>query len=275
MKKLLYLFFALSFFVSCEEIPPEIPEVDLSGDRVVLIEEFSGGKCVPCSAAAVILEEQAGIYGDKLVVVTIHSDFGGQYAPHPNAAHNFQTEDGKSVLQSIGLPLGIPSASVNRKMFPGDDDLHLGRDEWPNAIASEVSQAPKANVNLAADFDSNSRELSIVITVIPTENLEGEVRVNALISENNIIDWQASSPDDIEEWEHNHILRSYISPNNGESIGADLALGVPVEKTYTFQVPAEENGLWVAENLELVAFVTLEDSESKQVLQAAKEKLIK
>jgi hypothetical protein len=78
------LFVIAAFFnTGCEEIPPtvtpfmgETPDtvVDVtSQQRQVLIEEFTGVRCVQCPAGAAEIETLLALHGDQLVAVAIHA----------------------------------------------------------------------------------------------------------------------------------------------------------------------------------------------------------
>ena len=269
MKKIALFLSLIVLFSSCEEIPPEIPDLRIEGDRVVLMEEFSGGKCTPCADAAIILEEQLAIHGHRLVVVTVHTYTPANSAPYPGAKHDFRTEKGQELLNSFGVPLGIPTGVINRKQLDSDEDLFLGKNNWAGFIGSELAIAPKANLNISLELDADSRTIELEATVVPAENIPGEVKLTALITESHIIDKQASPGGVTDDWEHGHILRDFITSIGGESLGADLAAGVPITKSYSYTIPPEENDLWRMENLEIVAHISEITSDTKEVLQAA------
>ncbi len=273
MKNIFFLLALLSFFYGCNEIPPDIPEPPTGGDRFVLVEEFSGGSCVPCADAAIILEEQLAIHGEKLVVVTAHTLSLGQTAPYFGAKYDFRTEKGQALIEDIGLPLGLPSASIDRKLYEGEDDLQMRRDKWASTISSQLSDPAKANLNLELDFNQDNREISLDITIIPTDDIAGDVRLKALITESHIIDFQITPNGLVEDWEHNHILRDIITDVKGTIIGTDLSKGIPITQSFSYTVPAEDDGLWVADNLEVVVYLTENHADSREVIQAAHVKL--
>jgi len=271
-----YISFLVGFvflFISCDEIPPEIPQVVVAGEKVTLIEEFSGGSCVPCADAAVLLKEQLAIYGKNLAVVTYHTLTLGQTFPAPGAEYDFRTEDGQSVLEKLGLPIGIPSAAINRKKFEGEDGLVFGKSKWASRIADIQSEPLKTNMAMTVEYNTDSRDLKVDFTIIPTQPLAGDVSLVAVITESEIIDHQSTSAGLVEDFDHSHIFRALLSNINGESLGSNLAQGEVIEKTLTFTVPPED-GLWVAEHLEVVGYITQELGDSREILQAAKAYLI-
>ncbi len=74
MQKIKILFLILPLFLfSCQEkiVPVELITPD--GDRVVVMEEYSGGSCVPCANAHSEIENLLGVYGENLIVITKHT----------------------------------------------------------------------------------------------------------------------------------------------------------------------------------------------------------
>ena len=140
MKKFLYLFFVLSLglFAGCEEISPEInPQMGPNTDpddpspvedqpRQVLIEEFTGVRCVNCPDGSEAIETLLNIHGEQLVAVSIHSS-GSFSVPNDENAYDFRTTEGDNILSFLGEPIGYPTAVVNRKKFPDEFDLQLGK----------------------------------------------------------------------------------------------------------------------------------------------------
>jgi len=273
MKNLIVIFISLLFLSACEEIPPTIGGGDIEGERVVLVEEFSGGSCVPCATAALVLEEQLVVNEGKLIVVSMHVNEGGQSDPYPGAKHDFRTEKGTMVKGEIstGAFSGIPAGSVNRVLFDGENDRLLRQDKWTGNIAAQRGDT-KMNVNIDYDYDTDSRALTLDVTMVPTQNISGEIKLKALITESHILDKQDTPNGLVEDWEHNHILRDYISSLDGRSLGNNLSQ--PLTETFTYSIPAEDNDLWVAENLEIVVFATEDTPEGQIVLQAATVKLM-
>ena len=110
-KILLFTFLTLSIS-ACTEIAPVVPAL---GDRKVLVEEFTGVRCVNCPAGASELDNLRGIYGDRLVVVSVHA---GEFSPpFSDSRFDFRTPEGEALEKRLGAPLGYPTAVINRKQF--------------------------------------------------------------------------------------------------------------------------------------------------------------
>ncbi len=268
MKSLTYLFALALFLSSCMEVAPTIPQPNLDSDRKVLVEEFSGAKCKPCAAAKADLDNLLETYGENLIVVTIHSkSFPGVGDPNPGARYDFRTDKGAQLLDLLGRPLGIPSAYVDRRIFEGEPDRPLGRTQWGGFIAQELDRSPSVGLNINTEFDDATRELTVGITMVPSEDIDGDIRLTVMITENELIDKQLTDNGLVEDFEHEHILREVLTAIDGDKITESFTRGSIIEKTLKFTMP-DEDGWWVANHCNVVAFLSLMDGDNTQVLQA-------
>ena len=278
MKRLniLLVFIALISFSCQEKMDPIIIVEPPTGDRVVLMEEFSGGSCVPCANAHSEIENLLAIYGHSLVVVTMHTFVGGQGNPVSGSTYDFRNQEGHDILDNLGWPEGIPSAVVNRKKYTDEVDLQLGLTSWAGYIASEVSQEPKLELDINTTFDASNRSLQIDVNILPRENISGDLRLTLMITENGIIDKQATPDGVVDDYVHNHILRDVISTTEGDVLGALNAFEAKVVN-YNYTIPAADgSGPWIPENCQVVAFVSYigQAGLAKDVLQAAEAKVV-
>lgn len=271
MKKIFFgLSLALIFFASCEETMILIPIVDPPTDRVVLMEEYSGGKCAPCAAAHAEVENLLGVYDGNLIVLTMHTFIGGQGNPVEGSKYDFRNEDAQTIMEFTDFPIGLPSAVVNRNHFDGEESLQVQRGSWAGHIAKEVTKAPGLGLNVSAEYDENTRGLSIDVSALPYENLNGDLRLTVVITESGIINPQYTENGTVDDYVHNHIFRDAISGAEGDAIG-NLTANETFVKKYQYTIPEEDgSGPWIADNCTVVAYISLNDSANgtKNILQA-------
>lgn len=284
MKKSGFIFIlaALSFLVSnCEEVPPLVNPVTGPGNnneptpveqqtRQVLIEEFTGVRCVNCPAGSQAIEDLLGIHGQRLVAISIHA--GSFSAPYPNSLYDFRTIAGSNLLSYLGEPLGYPTAVVNRKIFEGEPLLQLGRQKWAGVIATDLQAPPKVKLDIKRNYDPASRQLNVTVSIYPQENLTmPDVRLSTAITENNITDLQltpdSGTPDP--NYKHKHVLRTMLTSFDGNPINEALASGTVITRQYSTVLPAA----WRAEECAIVAFVNI-GGTVREVLQAHQVKLL-
>ncbi len=261
---------SLLWLSACSEIPPVIPEPsnpagpdDLDNQqRQVLIEEFTGVRCVNCPAGSAFIQDLLALHGNRLVAVSIHA---GEFSyPYNDSQYNFQTPEGDQILNYLGQPFGYPSAVIDRKLFEGEATLQVGKGSWAGYIEQEKAQPPKVKVGLETAWQAAGRKLEVDATVRAVENVSADdIRLTVLITEDGIVDVQETPQGKDPNYVHRHVFRTTLTPALGESLGPALTAGQTLNRSYSFAMP----DLWVAENCHVVAFVHL-DGASKEVLQA-------
>lgn len=276
MKKyILLLFTAILFFSACEEIPPKVTGSMGGGTggggsnvedqlRNVIVEEFTGVRCVNCPAGSALIADLLASHGERLIAVSIHA---GEFSnPYSASLYDFRTPDGNQLLSYLGEPFGYPTAVVNRKLFSGQFDLQLGSGDWAGYVVSEKEIAPKVRIDIEPTFNPTSRSLSVKVSLYVDEAItEPNVRLSLLLTENGIKDLQLtpSSSTPQADYSHKHVLRDFISNYDGDPIGEPLYVGAVVVKNFNYTLPAD----WKEDNCRLIAMVGLSGA-SKDVLQA-------
>lgn len=277
MKKIT-LFFALvvSLTMGCEEIPPVInpsmggnnpddpPTSVEEQKKQVLIEEFTGVRCVNCPAGSEAIEALLSTHGEQLVAISIHA--GSFSAPYQESAEVFRIDDGINILNYVGEPLGYPTAVIDRKLFDGEFDLQLGRNQWAGFVALQLIEAPKVKLEIQKSFDALTRNVAVVVKAYVEETITGQdIRLSLALTESNIVDLQltpaSSTPD--ANYKHKHVLRDMISNYDGDPITDPFTEGAVITRNYNFTLSED----FVESNCKLIAYVHL-NGENKEVLQA-------
>ncbi|MFA5783227.1 MAG: hypothetical protein WC868_13255, partial [Bacteroidales bacterium] len=104
MKKIIYFLCVVLnsiFLFSCDKInPPYIENTtnNNTGDTVkkVLLEEFTGHQCPNCPQGAIIAQQLKAIYGEKLILISIHA---GDFAEPGTGefAYDFRSSTGNDI----------------------------------------------------------------------------------------------------------------------------------------------------------------------------------
>jgi thiol-disulfide isomerase/thioredoxin len=254
MNKLSLLFGFVSCLlltIGCEEIPPEITPCQTN--RVVLVEEFTGIDCVNCPTGSEKLELISAQNPGKVLVVGIHAGF---FATDHNG-FDLRCPDGLALEQYLGPVQGYPAATINRKIFVGENQLPLGAGQWAGLINNEICQPPIAELAITTTYNETDSMASVVVDISKglffNENLTHDLALTILITESNIIGYQ-KTPDGTElSYVHKHVLRDVVSSDaKGDVI---ISKGNPITTQQTvinnYKIPAE----WNPENCHVVAFV--------------------
>ena len=217
--------------------------------RVVLLEDFTGQRCVNCPKGTEVIEQLLQTYGDKsLVVVGIH---GGPLGFAGNAKYQgLATDAGNEYFTHWGLeyqPVGL----VNRH---GE----VKYTDWAAAVRDEL--AKPAPLELRVDAKLDNGQINIKVNAYGTDGqVTGKLQVWLL--EDSITAMQMMPDGKINtEYVHNHVLRAPVNGLWGEDFA--VGEGEHKERVLTFQPDAA----WNPAHLSIVAFVY----NNGGVLQATK-----
>ena len=117
----IFFFVVLLAVSSCcfNETSPVIPclSCDDGGDgpdttevvKKVLIEEFTGVRCVNCPQGSAEIENLLSIHGDKLVAISIHAGFFAP--PYPESLYDLRTPDGDKKIGEFFEPITLRAIS--------------------------------------------------------------------------------------------------------------------------------------------------------------------
>jgi hypothetical protein len=265
MKGFIYILF-LTILFSCESRLVTVPEFEpIESERKVLLEEMTGVSCPNCPKATTEIEALKALYGKKVIPVAIHGIFLSW--PTDESKYDFRNEFSQLLETTYAPGTSKPAALINRAIPGGASSAVLqSPDLWGNYIEEQLNIAPKVNIELEVEYDNSSRVLNLDIGITANENINEETKLSVMILENKIIDAQEDLNEIIEDFEHNHVLRTMLTPFDGEVIFNGLDKGAIFNKDYRFLVP-EDDSLWKAENIEIVVFVH-ESPNDGIVLQA-------
>lgn len=270
--RLTSLILAIFLLLACDEVPPVVTGAQPGSgpgstsvddqQRQVLIEEFTGIRCVNCPAGAAAIEDLLAIHGERLVAVSIHAGFFAK-PPHNGSTEDFITPEGDQLLSFLEEPLGYPTAVINREELNGS--LQQGSGDWAGSIAEQLQQEPQVKIALTTDYNETSGQLKIVSTLFGQDNLTGgdNLALSVLLIENGVVDPQTTPQGIQDDYVHKHVLREAVTGALGDPLTETLAPGTQIEVEHELILDAA----YKADQTHVVAFVH-RASGSKEVLQA-------
>ena len=281
MKKYLAILSSILIITSCDvEDGPFITDYDsyVNPEKKVLIEDFTGHLCPNCPDAARELDAIHDIYGDQIIGMAIHvsKSFARPYpaSQAPSFQYDFRTNWGDELDGYYGISaMGLPRGMVNRIGYP--DNHKLSKDEW----ATEVSNELNKEVDFGIDINTTINAITISSKVL--NNINGDYNLVVCLTESNIINWQKDGQDNIEDYQHNHVLRTvlmdeelsnssnYISGQQIEAlINYDLAALEQYNIDYSTNTAELGNGNagdWDAANMSVIAYIY--NTNTKEIVQ--------
>lgn len=264
------LLFGLFLFSGCDKIEGDIYEIIESEDvtvafpdvdpasvyRKVLIEEFTGHRCVNCPVGHQVLESLHELYGDTLVAVGIH--YGALAKPIGSLySYDFRTADGNQIGDAFVID-AIPSAIVNRN----DKQGGWGNEQWTTVIGDVDRSKVPAALQLVNEYDDKSMKLKANVKVTMLQDYANPLYLVIYVIEDGIVKPQKDGTEDVEDYVHNHVLRDALTNPFGYPLqngAGDWKAGTTVTFAATSLLADTD---WAPENCKVVAFLldpTLDD----------------
>jgi len=266
-------------FVRCDKIEGPVHEqqtgtvdttcsfdVDNSpAKKKVLIEDYTGFTCGNCPAAGIYLNDTLRpLYGDSLVVMSVHADFfaipcgqPGGACPTGGPAGSFLTdfrcpagEDWYNTFNISTNPVGV----VDRIGYP--NSMQLQKSQWATKINAEFNRAPEARLRIKNTYDDATRKLRTCIETKFLNNVTDTFKLQVVLIEDSVIDWQlwyGHLPTEyVDNYIHRHVLRTAL---NG-SFGTTLAEGIiTANTTVVTGYTSTLNATWNADHCNVIAIV--------------------
>lgn len=258
-------------FWGCEEnrriITPIVPE----GDHIILLEEFTGKGCSNCPKGSREIDNLVSLFGDNLVVVSIHAGFFANPDIFEIGQYDLRTDEGEALFDYLGPNSGYPAGVINRTPFNGE--LQLIANAWAAVITDELNSEPKVDFSLAINYNETNKTISAEVKGIMRESVLGDVRVSIMIAESGIQDAQDDIENGgiVEDYIHKHVLRDMLTKFDGESIGSNLIVGEEINQSYSGAIDPS----WDPAKIDVIAFISLVQPDgSFKVLQAGQSHLI-
>jgi len=264
---------SILFISSCTEVMVVLPEpAVIESEKVVLVEELTGVSCPNCPAGAAQLASIIERYGDNVIGVSIHGEFLSD--PLSISQFDFGSELADDIEEYLQPYFGKPAAAINRIQYEGEFEFASSSLElWPQLVEAELEKQQEADVFISHEYDPASRALTIDVEVEPLIDLSGDIRISVMLLESHIIDAQLDQSEVIEDYEHNHMLQDMLTAFDGDPLTSEISAFEKVTRSYSYTLPVEQ-GLWIAENMDIVAFITKVTPTSKEVIQAAEVHII-
>ena len=209
------------------------------GAKNVLIEDFTGQRCINCPLASNTIATLQETFGhDRVIPVAIHG--GDLTLAAPTGLAN---EIGNTYTAERGVS-SKPKGEVDRT------GQLLDQEKWGTTVLERIAMT--AHVELGVEniaFDADTRELSFnVNAAADLTGAQGLLQV--WLTESHIIKSQATPdhnryPYDL-NYEHNHVLRACVSAKDGDALS--LVAGGSETRTYKYILESD----WVADNMSVV-----------------------
>lgn len=241
-------------------------------DEKILLEEFTGFRCVNCPPAAVTAANLHDEYPGRVVLSAIHCTefFAAPIPPNGDPAGEYQidlrTPEGEELHDYYNMNGGLPDGMINR-LGTSAPPSTIPYQQWADRVAELITQNnPDVFIqvsDLAVNADSTKLLVEVVIkplNLIPQE----EYYINAMLLESGIIAGQKSTSGDIHNYNHKHVFRRASNGAFG-TFAYHGDLNLDANTALIFRLPISLEPEWVLENCDVIVAVTKEST--REVIQ--------
>ncbi len=273
---LIILLVTLLSFNSCEEIGPAIDltedttadttyvatQVETPQVKNVLLEEFTGVRCVNCPQGHALLDNLESQHGARFIAVSNHSEF---LAEPYDSDQDLRTADAQAFEDLLGPISAKPSGAVDRKLFSGETSLVYFTQKWSNYVNQQMTLTTPVNIHIETAFNNNTRDLEVIVTLHYTSEETEENKLTVILLEDNITTLQLGQGSVIDSaYVQNRVLRKSLTSTNGLTLTTTKEAGRVVVKSIVVEnLPS----IWNTDELRVVALVHRSGS-TMDVLQA-------
>src|SRR5687768_15899717 len=166
-----------------------IGPVEAPQKKNVLIEDFTGVRCVNCPKAQKEAEEISKLNEGRIVINAIHlSDFA---IPYKGSDYDFRTTDGSNLITVLGDPGALPKGSINREFSSTTGTIFTLYNQWRAQVSQQLGQTTPVNITFEKkSWDEATRTVEMNMKVALTEEVNDSLYFSANILESGIIDVQ-------------------------------------------------------------------------------------
>ncbi len=234
-------------------------------EKNVLFEEFTGHLCGFCPPSTYLALELDSTLGERMVTVAIHAGslaatggtlFTTDYTTPAGNLYWAQLNGGFNPTARIDRLGGLSSYEYLDPANPSS---------WQNIVTSQMNAATPVALQAQCEYVEADNVFNIHMNSQFLQEYTGNVNLVVLLVESHLVSPQedySQTPSEIEEYEHEHVLRTNVSEPMGNLVVNSPATGFSA--TTSFTIPIQPN--WEPTNMTVVGYLV--DANTHAVLNA-------
>ncbi len=227
--------------------------------KKVLLEDYTGVRCINCPAAAQVAHDLQEEYPGRLIVLGVHA---GYLAQPVGSFPNFTTEEGDEWYSFFGFDVN-PIGTVNRIPYSGNIGVNSG--QWGSAVIAELDKDPVVAIKLFNTYNPDTRALNVQVNMRELVDIGDDLSLVVCLMEDNIVGKQMTTSGLVEDYVHRHVFRKSLNGAWGDIVSID-ANGI----TNQYDVLVDE--AFDASNCYIIAYVY--SNSDKSILQVEEAKIM-
>lgn len=234
-------------------------------EKNVLFEEFTGHLCGFCPPSTYLALELDSTLGERMVTVAIHAGslaatggtlFTTDYTTPAGNLYWAQLNGGFNPTARIDRLGGLSSYEYLDPANPSS---------WQNIVTNQMNAATPVALHAQCEYVEADNVFNIHMNSQFLQEYTGNVNLVVLLVESHLVSPQedySQTPSEIEEYEHEHVLRTNVSEPMGNLVVNSPAAGFSA--TTSFTIPIQPN--WEPTNMTVVGYLV--DANTHAVLNA-------
>lgn len=308
MRLLLFILLFGFLFASCDHVKnPYPPEVNLELDttlypglwsdyennewpsfsentntnRNVLIEDFTGHKCVFCPAAADLAHALHEANPSRVYIASIHAGPDGigdfQSVSPPDYPLDFTNPEGVEIglyfgENDGGFP-GNPRGTVNRF---NNGTIFQSPTQWTSMVNDQLnSNNLKINIQSELNYYEETKGAFLHVELDPVDaNVSENLGITVYLLEDSLVgDQKMSDNSHNSNYIHRDIHRGNLNASAfGRPVSSEDLNGDKYYINYSFVVPNQLDGQYNASNMHLLIYAL--NTETWEIYQVVKQKIV-
>ncbi|HRO42547.1 MAG TPA: Omp28-related outer membrane protein [Flavipsychrobacter sp.] len=242
-------------------------------NKKMLIEEYTGVQCPNCPAGATILKNYDVANPGKIVIVALHSGSLTDRIPN-KSKYYFANDDVQNMVNNYlgGNVNAKPAAAIDRT--PQSNGLFIvNKNQWTSAINQRATATSPVNLTVTSRYDTAFKKVVINVKIAYTQQVTKKQNLSLWVLEDKIIDAQYDGTVTIDNYEHNHVFRDFITPVTGSAILSSVTTkspGLVYERQLIYTPKFLGNASldqWNLDNCKIVAVIHNDEQGDKEVAQ--------
>lgn len=231
--------------------------------KMILIEEFTGVRCLNCPQGHAELRSLKQTYPGRLIGISLHSNI--QSEVYAYSKEELKSAIAQKIEEYLLYPGYKPNGAIDRVNFSGAQSLCNDYLDWATLLPQRLSAATPVNISLTPTFNATSGELLIDVKAHYTQAQTEPNKLSLFLVEDSIVTAQLQPNNTVDtNYIHNEIVRESFSDTLGDKLNHDLKRGTTVQRVYKVNVSGKN---YEYKHLKVLAFIH-RYATTKEILQA-------
>jgi len=237
----------------------------------VLLMDITGVRCNNCPKAAKLAYQISDDNPGRVAIMALYPSTPLLLTLPWPGYDTLVTPEAQQIATSLGSVGQLPLGSIDQTSVGGT--RLIDRSLWSSTVTDRLKKSTPFNIQLKSSWENDSNRSRVEVKVIANQMVPAASKMMIGILEDGIKSKQSDAEDTVgvkgivEDYEHNHALRTVIGSTSGFPISSNLPAGWVIEKHFYFS----PRPLWKPEKMTVIVWIY--DEVTKEVFHVQYVKL--